>query len=499
MYCILGVLILAVTFSGLETSKEFAEVWYREVILGEVQYAASTYDRIYTQRHPWQGSTEDERRIAALRAGWCFERLGLVEDASLAYIWLLQHGDYRSARWNVARSRLRDMARSGSLPGAAQLGETSRRGEVSLVRDALAHHLKESRREVESGKNELVNLERRLLGLKREVDLARAERLETRGVGNAATASHPSRGSFRGSFRESFRGSFRNELEGRLRTVLTEGFNFEEILPGVADAFNGLALRAVIRGDVVAAKRHFEQARALSAHHTLASDLVEKLDSWHPDSRPSLRGLADLARRYLLEDRLRQIGELQSKIRDGLVSARQRRRGGVRAVVEIWQMAERALPDVRREAEIAHLVREADRLFLALTTDVSTGQDGRPPGEELREFLVEREQQLRTASDLVVQIVEVTSEKVALQIEASDRDRPDTIEVAARKVRRLLAEGRSFLVTGSLAKCEASIRQVEPLLSWFPSLDHYRNQLRRLQHSLALELPIFQEELDSQQ
>ncbi len=491
MYCILGVLILAVTFSGLETSKEFAEVWYREVILGEVQFAASTYDRIYTQRHPWQGSTEDERRIAALRAGWCFERLGLVEDASLAYIWLLQHGDYRSARWNVARSRLRDMARSGSLPGAAQLGETSRRGEVSLVRDALAHHLKISRREVKIGKNELVNLERRLFGLKREVDLARAERLEIRGVGNAATASHP---------RGSFRGSFRNELEGQLRTVLTEGFSFEEILPGVADAFNGLALRAVIRGDVAAARRNFEQARALSAQHTLASDFVEKLDSRQPDFRPSLRGLADLARRYLLEERLRQIGELQSKIRVKLVSARQRRRGlGVSRVVEIWQMADRALPEVRREAEISHLVREADRLFLALTTDVSTGQDGRPPGEELREFLVQRGQQLRTASDLVVQVVEVTSEKVALQIEASDRDRPDTIEVAAREVRRLLAEGRSFLVTGSLAKCEASIRQVEPLLSWFPSLDHYRNQLRRLQHSLALELPIFQEELDSQQ
>ena len=360
---------------------------------------------------------------------------------------------------------------------------------MSLIRDALADHLKTSRLEVERGKSELNNLERRLSGLKREVDLARAERLEIRGVGNAATASHP-------------RGSFRNELEGRLRTVLMEGFSFEEILPGVADAFNGLALRAVIRGDVVAAKRHFEQARALSAHHTLASDLVEKLDSWHPDSRPSLRGLADLARRYLLEERLRQIGELQSEIRDWLESARQRRRDlGVTLVVDIWQLADRALPEVRREAEISHLVREADRLFLALTTDVSTGQDGRPPGEELREFLVQRGQQLRTASDLVVQIVEVTSEKVALQIEASDRDRPDTIEVATREVRRLLAEGRSFLVTGSLAKCEASIRQVEPLLAWFPRLDlHYRNQWRRLQKSLAeIELPTLQEELDSQQ
>ena len=89
-----------------------------------------------------------------------------------------------------------------------------------------------------------------------------------------------------------------------------------------------------------------------------------------------------------------------------------------------------------------------------------------------------------------------------MEIEARDEDRPDTIEVAARELRRLLAEGRSSLVTGSLAKCQESIRQVKLLLPWFPRLDlHYRNQWLRLRQDLDLELevPILQEALDSQQ
>ena len=96
------------------------------MIADAVHSAASTYDRVYTQRPPWQGSTEDEQRIAALRAGLCFESLGRASEARLAYDWLLHHGLHRSAIVNLARARLGEMVRSGMLPPDASTVCTAR-------------------------------------------------------------------------------------------------------------------------------------------------------------------------------------------------------------------------------------------------------------------------------------------------------------------------------------------------------------------------------------
>lgn len=499
-----GALISVVTLMGLETSAEFTEVWYREVLLGEVRNAASTYDCIYTLRAPWQGSTEDERRIAALRAGLCLESLGRVAEARFAYDWLLQHGLHGSAIVDLARARLGAMARSGMLPSDGEPYATTRIGEVSLVRDALADHLNMAGDELERGGKDLESLRGELARLTEEVRLMRSlrDRLETQGAAVMVGGPGPvvltpeSRRTAVGSQPSS---GFRPTLEAELRAVLAEGFSFEGILPGVADAFCGAALRAVSAGDPAAARRHFEQTLALAGQHGAALDFVQKLDSGQDSRR-----LGDLAGRYLLEERLRRIGDLQGQIRDRLVRARQARRdAGVVLVIQIWQMVDRALPEVRQEAEIAYLVREADRLFEALTTGVSGRDDERAPGEELRELLEERRGQIETARGLVREIVEVTFEKLAMERATGDQARADTIRVVADELQRLFAESRNFLAKGDVKEGAASLRQAELLLSWFPAVDdargHYRIQSRRLRQNLELkrEVPALQKELDN--
>lgn len=521
-----GALISLVTLAGLETSAEFTELWYREVLLGEVHSAASTYDRVYTKMPPWQGSTEDERRIAALRAGLCFESLGRASEARHAYDWLLHHGVHRSAIVDLARARLGEMVRSGMLPPDADPYATARRGDV-LVREGLADHLKTAMDEVSRGATDLEVLRRDLSRLTEEVELIRSlrERIATHGAavfagsgavfatsgnaragdgGTVATRSSRSTRSTR-STRAQPSSGLRRTLETQLRAVLAEGFSFEAILPGVADAFCGAALRAVSTGDLAAAKRLFEQALALAGHHAAAQDFVQRLDSGQ-DSRH----LRDLARRYLLEERLRQIGELQDQVRERLARARLAREGlarpdsGVSVVVQIWQMVDRSLPEVRLEAEISHLVREADRLFVALTAGVYGPDDKRAPGEELREVLEKRKSQIDEARGLVRQIVELTFEKVAMDEATTEPARSDTIKVVAVEIQRLLAEGRAFLTGGAVTECARSVREAELLLSWFPGVDpqgQYRVQRRRLQQNLELkrDSPEFQKGLDGQQ
>ena len=141
-------LILALGLAGFAAPAEMpdlAQIWEREVLLGEVSKAARDYKRIYQDE--LRDLPLELRRRAAFRAGACFERLGQIEDARYAYGWLAE-SERRSGAKRLplersggdailvakARARLRD------LPSA--LGEDSALG-VSLrapeanVREAI--------------------------------------------------------------------------------------------------------------------------------------------------------------------------------------------------------------------------------------------------------------------------------------------------------------------------------------------------------------------------
>jgi len=63
----------------------FAEVWYREVIEGNVAVAAKEYETLYLSQPSYKVPRTIQQK-AAFRAGRCFEQLGLMQSAAPAYL-----------------------------------------------------------------------------------------------------------------------------------------------------------------------------------------------------------------------------------------------------------------------------------------------------------------------------------------------------------------------------------------------------------------------------
>lgn len=77
----------------------FPEIWYREVMLGDVAGAAAAYETLYLKPSSGAGALET-RLKAAFRAAECFERIGERSSAALAYSFLR-----RESRSQAAGSR----------------------------------------------------------------------------------------------------------------------------------------------------------------------------------------------------------------------------------------------------------------------------------------------------------------------------------------------------------------------------------------------------------
>ncbi len=480
--------------------------------------------------------------LSALRAGLCFERLGEVEDARTAYDWLCQRRHQGGPLVTAARLRLQVLARSGKLADRRELLESARRGDSTstLVRDELAGHMRTLGVEIGRGAKQLRDLERKRRELQRYLTSVRLlrDRLQSRGVtvivgsgslyadvaGVVVPDLGPSRPAVQPALRpeslqsvteaDSMLGSFRRQLEGELRGILPTGSSFDGLLPVLADQFSRAALRALMTRDVATAKRNFEQALALSGDHDVAVEFLENLRSWQAS-----RWLGDLARRRLLEEHLRRTGELQKKIRSDLVSARHdflvmdRPDRSVSSIVKIRELVSRAPAEARREAEISYLVREAERLFLALTTggsyaalsEGSQTETHEPPSPGgLRRLWAKREDQNRQANDLLEELVEQTTSKLTLRTDAAIHGNAEAMMIVTGELQRLLAEGRNFLMKGSGEKTREAILQADLLVDWSPGLDpdgSYRQQIHFLRQRLERDTrarPSLQEELDGE-
>lgn len=471
---------------------EFAEVWYREVLEGDVAGAAALYEEIY-QTASFRGAPHAERRRAAFRAGLCYERLGELQRARNAYAWLAKEGtaDLGDASL-MEEDRLRVEAALGQLrlDSPAAGGEAEARPAPAVtgaVEDLVRTFEADSRRLADRGHEMRLSVERGQLFFHEA--RAAAERLRGAGCALVFTVDPPSGR----ALEESLPGGLKageatpEERSAGPRTGdegdAGEGEN-ARLRGALADRFFRRAVALLVAGDRPAAARDIEKCAALSSAPRPAKWLVRV----PPGAGAGVESrAAESARRGLIDERLLQVAAAQAELRGQLETAQENatERGRPQLAVAGLRRALEAVswlpPDVRDQGEVRSLADRAVRLLLLL------GQGA--IGEERLASLRDAHQRAVTQLILAAEdAVDGASEEFHLRSGRVVSGPWDLVDRVRSEVRWLLLEARRRLDAGDPEGARRSLRALLGVLDWVPGCDRrgeYREEAASLLHVLG--------------
>lgn len=418
-------------------------LWYREVFLGDFTTVSDDYKKLYLGRAPFEKTRESEKRWAALRAGICFERQQKDDDARLAYDWLsTETHPPPLERWQVHHDRVQLRIQNLKSSGA----------EDPVLADRVEQRTGQVLATIARGERMLQQLHdladwhaiRRRVGS----ELQRRLGEEWQSTGDSVERSSRS-------------------LEEVANTVA--GFSEQRTSAVLANVLSLMAGRSLAAQAVAQARIELRAAHVFAKDVPLARDLTAYLDIGL-----DYRVLKHIAENRVRSEILRQVGELQSELREliygsrSVIHQRPRLDLALSYLVDLFETLSWALPEVRRDPEIVELEREATFLGAALTV-------GTQYGNALRTALAEREAQVQramaTAADLTQTAIVNEGVLARLGQEAS----PRVVAAGQDLLDGLLAEATE---TGA----DEALRQARVLVDWLPELEESRGlELRRLE------------------
>jgi len=422
-------LCVALSTAGLlwlgaaSVAPSFAEVWHREVFEGDIEAAATDYEKIYISP-PSESLRPEIRQKAAFRAGICFEKRGHRRSAMRAFRTVL---DMRQKDPLLGSDFLSDEAsfrlkRFGSARlGSRQVG--SRRAAQKALTDLAA-----------------VEAERKaaLKSLGRALDEQRRQILQDRELVDRVAAM--------GVFL-----AFPEDDSSLVHTV--------EVIESLRNAFPREI--TFLRVQTALAARFFSR--------TL---LHRERDSAQ---------FAKVAWRELLDEETKQRGLIRRDIRRLLATARAAESRGrqdkaFEPLEEIRLRLDWTRPALRDDPEIREIADRATRRFLLL---------GQPSWEE--GVLAQRWRDARSQADAILlraeELVDGMTQAARYRGKAVVGGRADAVDVCREEVERLFSVAREAHDAGDTALVNRSVREGQRILEWVladpPS--EYRSLLRTLE------------------
>lgn len=472
-----GIGCLLVLWGASPEIQSLAEVWQKEVIQGDVQSAAESYEKLYLSA-PSQGLRPEARRKAALRAGICFEKLGHWDNAKLAYESLLKMDASPDVLSAEAKLRLQLYSNN---PAALPLASTPF-SEASV--DVAIQHLESTLGVVEKERDETLQSLARNLEVRRERALEARDllhRLLERGASpsflEAEEAPLVSPGAASPEWVTSLKEVFRHEGDlGKVQSALASRY--------LERALVRLGARNWLEG-----ARHLERALALlhnglTVNATMSATLAEWLRSLI-EKRFDADQLSAKAQRLLLESDLTQRSALRREIYDFLkgaeLAASDRGRADlvVQHLDQLRDLLDWTRPSLREDPEIRSLSLKGLRLLLYLG-----GKSGQEQG------VIEHWQKARGDVEKMLALSEshadVSAEEIHSRAPASRKETAGTLTACRAEIERLLSTARDALTRGDSLGLERSLRDARVLLGWVPEIDPllgYQRQLDSLQVS----------------
>ena len=426
----------------------FAQLWYREVILGEVAETAEQYQSLYLSP-PSSGLTQETRTKAALRAGLSFERLGRFENARLALSWIRQNGSPSaelSLQTNLSWNRLK-MLPGGELESAEPRSPTpapEAARETSLPKFFGPLRTAQVQRE-EAVASLGSELKLRREKLRQTSDLA--ERLGKEGV----VLLFPERA---------------EAASQGLKSALPREAELSRLQAGLTDRYMEKALNSVLAMDRDRSLSQLRRAAALMPGNAAAASWLRRLEAEGTLAEPT----KVLAQRQLVDRDLSQRSSLRREIRDLLKNAEAvaADRGRVDLAVgfldKIRDLLDWARPSLREDQEIRDLWRRATRLLLSLTQTGGQAEVLAKLCQGTRE-LVAREFAL--AEELVV----LLEEQARFAGPATLGGRTDGLSACRAEMDRISFRAQDSLARGDVGEVERLLREGATLLAWVPGVD----------------------------
>lgn len=445
-------------------SISFPQVRYREVFFGDVAEAAERYERLYLGRRVEDRATRMDIQ-AAFRAGLCFEKLGRLESARLAYDWMQrQRGDAEDARSRAliseAALRLQILRPEQSGGVGFDTGGSASRGDLSpdvstglVINEWLDRERARSARLREA----LVALESEL-GIHRERLMERARlrsRLADVGVLLQFGEEEPTvDGDLESAFKERIPEILANSQEGR------------KLEFALADRHLERALSGLVSRNWLQARSHLRVAGAFSPNPTVA----ERWLAWIGEKafRPAQAAL--LARRRLLDEQLASGSSLRRDARallekaEQVISDRGRPDLAVGYLDRIREQVDWARPSLREDLELRELSDRADKMLEFLAR-------GCGEGDAVLRQSRERRENVGVLISLASEFTMALEEWLRLGGRSRLEGRPDALDACRAEMDRLVYGARDALARGDRLEAQRLLRDGATLLGWVPAVD----------------------------
>ncbi len=413
---------------GAASAQSAMELWYREVFVGgggdpaeALGELAQEYENIYIDRPGSKRESGDLKRLAALRAGICFERLRRFPAAAQAYDRLRSYSssepelrgpddDRTHLRVTGYRERFALVDASVKLLRDSSARDTSA-SSVHPLNSAVADLTASLQRGLTRNRARLTRLQKAQGLVRKQLQATNGscERLRASGavlaVGSVSppeeVASQP--------------------IDGDAAKALEILVALDKPADLALAALTNSTLEAISLRGVRTAAHRLRVVRVLDPGNAVTNEIRESLETW-----ADARSLARLARTRLDVERWRRLGELQSQLRAELWSARdnESQRFPLRQLQRLDGIRERlgwSLPVLTAEAEIVDLAREAELLLLTVTN----GAEGQV---ELIRLWEARRRQVRDEVTLalglvddVVNLLQTEEQLISLSRSAGER------------------------------------------------------------------------------
>jgi hypothetical protein len=457
----IGSLCLLLTGASPD-ARSLAEVWQKEVLQGDVQSAAESYEKLYLSA-PSQELGPEVRRKAALRAGICFEKMGNKDNAKLAYESLLKMSSSTDALASEAKLHL--LRLSAPLPAATPpFSEISVEVAIQKLVEALAG--------VEKEREETLRTLERSLVLRKE-RMLEARELFDRLLWNGASLY----------FIEEEPGASGTEWIASLKDIFRREGDWGKVQVALAERYADRALAALSARSWLEGARDLERARALAPGGSLGAGAPADWCRLLLEKRFDADQLAFKARRRLLDKDLSQRSALRREGYDLLKSAelatsdRKRADLAVQSLDQLRDLLDWTRPNLREDPEIRSLALRASRLLLYL---------GGKSGQEY--ILLDLWNKARDSVAMLLSLseahAEIASEEARFRAPVSGRGSIETATACRTEIERLLSIGREALLREDTARLQRSLRDARVLLGWVPEIDpasEYQRQFDSLQ------------------
>jgi hypothetical protein len=476
---------LAVSLGGLFPAlpaemPSFSQIWHDEVFLGEVAAAAGEYQNLYLSP-PSPKLTAQIREKAAFRAGLCFEKLGQIDHARLAYRWIQDRGPTSPALASEVKLRLSCLPSSAEA-SARELGGPGTASAISAA--AALRKLLDGLTTAERQRADLLHQLKILLEERRAAIREREElrdRLLRQGVTIIFPLSIFSSGVL--SSRAQPSASFGTSLLEGLKSLLSRDADFARIQASLGARFLERAFLALLAGEPSRAVPLLLKAGAFLPGQPVVSRWLRRLEV----ERALPGALAPAARRDLLQEDLARRAALRREVRtclesaEGAVTDRGRVDLAVGYLHRIRDLEDWARPAVREDPEVRSLSSRGEKL-LHLLARSAAGEEALL--EVLGKIRLEVGELISAAEDLA----DVEEVLLGLEGPAVAEGEADSWMVSRREMERLIFQARNALGGGDRSAALECIRDGAVLLKWFPELDpwsEYRWVLDGLRQAAA--------------